>query len=73
MKQKLKNFFKNLDWNETFLITKLEGILMLATALLSGCIIGMICSPKHNKTIGCGNGCNNTVIPEEKKEDKKKQ
>ena len=52
--KKIKEFFT--DMTETVSVTKLDGVLMVAIAALSGVILGMLISPRKNAKYGCGNG-----------------
>lgn len=52
--KKIKEFWNTLP--ETVSVTKIDGILMLLIALLSGIIAGMLCSPRKNARYGCENG-----------------
>lgn len=57
---KLKTIWDSLG--ETTTVSKRELALGLSTCLLSGMVIGMLCSPRKNMTIGSHNGCNNAGI-----------
>lgn len=54
---KIKEFMKGLSENTT--MTKKEYFLTIATCLLGGIVLGILCSPKKHTVIGCNNG-NNT-------------
>lgn len=41
-------------------VTRLDGMLIILVSLLTGVIVGMLCSPRKNAKYGCGNG--NTTI-----------
>lgn len=68
---KLKSFWASLD--ESAIVNKRELVLGLSTCFLSGVVIGMLCSPRKQMTIGSHNGCYNASslnsAPEEKPED----
>lgn len=53
--EKMKNFVSNLS--ETVTMTRLDGLMAALAAVLAGCVIGMLISPRKNQTFGCGNGC----------------
>lgn len=57
---KLKTFWDSLSESTT--VSKRELVLGLSTCLLSGMVIGMLCSPRKTMTIGSHNGCNNAGI-----------
>ena len=53
--KKIKEFWATLPENIT--VTRLDGILIAAICTLAGVIVGMLCSPRKELTVGCGNGC----------------
>lgn len=63
MMEKIKNYLSTLS--ETITVTKLDGLLAVLAAVMFGCIVGMLISPRTTKTIGCGNGCTRYLCREE--------
>lgn len=61
--ERMKNYLSMLS--ESITVTKLDGLLAVLTALLAGCVIGMVISPRKNQTFGCGNGCHRHFYREE--------
>ncbi len=62
--KKLKAFWE--DLNKNIVVRKRELVLGVALGAVSGMVLGMLCSPRKNVTIGShnwGNGCNNSPQP----------
>lgn len=58
---KVQAFWDSL--NVTVVASKRELFLGMTTCVLSGLVVGMLCSPKKNMTIGSHNGCCNGSSP----------
>lgn len=55
--KKLKAYLETMS--ETVSMTKREHTLMLALAVLAGCVLGMLISPRKSLCCGNGNGTQN--------------
>ncbi len=59
--KKIKNYLETMS--ETVSMTRKEQTLMLALAMLAGCVLGMLISPRKSICCGNGNGTQNYYGP----------